>query len=188
MLRKQGGRRQVRRVLRRRPGQPAAGRPGHDRQHGPRIRRDLRHLPDRRRDAPLPRALRPAGRADRAWSRPTARSRGCSTTADAPRPTTPTRWSSTSSTVEPSLAGPKRPQDRVPLREAKAAFEKALKVMLDARPAPAKARHGRGGDRRQERAAARGEGAAAPPSAPRTRRPGGGHDRSHRGSSTTARS
>ncbi len=30
------------------------------------------------------------------------------------------------STVEPSLAGPRRPQDRVPLREAKAAFVKAL--------------------------------------------------------------
>ena len=33
------------------------------------------------------------------------------------RPTrsSPTRWSSTSASVEPSLAGPKRPQDRVPL-------------------------------------------------------------------------
>jgi aconitate hydratase len=30
------------------------------------------------------------------------------------------------STVEPSLAGPKRPQDRVPLRAAKAAFRRAL--------------------------------------------------------------
>jgi aconitate hydratase len=30
------------------------------------------------------------------------------------------------STVEPSLAGPKRPQDRVPVREAKQAFEEAL--------------------------------------------------------------
>ncbi|HEX8074581.1 MAG TPA: aconitase family protein, partial [Thermoleophilaceae bacterium] len=30
------------------------------------------------------------------------------------------------SDVEPSLAGPKRPQDRVPLREARAAFEEAL--------------------------------------------------------------
>ena len=38
------------------------------------------------------------------------------------------------STVEPSLAGPKRPQDRVPLREAKASFDKALKVMLETRP------------------------------------------------------
>jgi len=38
------------------------------------------------------------------------------------------------STVEPSLAGPKRPQDRVPLHEAKASFAKALKIMLEARP------------------------------------------------------
>ena len=30
------------------------------------------------------------------------------------------------STVEPSIAGPKRPQDKIPLREAKSAFEKAL--------------------------------------------------------------
>ncbi len=37
-------------------------------------------------------------------------------------------------TVEPSLAGPKRPQDRVPLHTAKTAWQKALKGMLDARP------------------------------------------------------
>ena len=35
------------------------------------------------------------------------------------------------STVEPSLAGPKRPQDRVALSNAKAAFEEALPSMLD---------------------------------------------------------
>jgi aconitate hydratase len=35
------------------------------------------------------------------------------------------------STVEPSLAGPKRPQDRVALSNAKAAFEEALPTMLD---------------------------------------------------------
>ncbi|GAC1464467.1 MAG: hypothetical protein NVSMB9_03180 [Isosphaeraceae bacterium] len=39
--------------------------------------------------------------------------------------------------VEASLAGPKRPQDRVPLKEAKASFGKALKVMLEGRPAQA---------------------------------------------------
>ncbi len=44
-------------------------------------------------------------------------------------------------TVEPSLAGPKRPQDRVPLREAKSSWEKALHGMLEARPArPAEAK------------------------------------------------
>ncbi len=40
------------------------------------------------------------------------------------------------STVEPSLAGPKRPQDRVGLGEVQASFRKALKVMRDAKPAP----------------------------------------------------
>ena len=103
----EGRGRQVRRVLRRRPGRPAAGRPRHDRQHGPRVRRDLRHLPGRRRRRSTTCAS-PAGRTSWSrWSRPTARSRACST-----RPTTPggrrtpTRWSSTSATVEPSLAGP----------------------------------------------------------------------------------
>ncbi len=41
------------------------------------------------------------------------------------------------SQVEPSLAGPKRPQDRIPLHDSKPAWEKALKVMLDARPGAA---------------------------------------------------
>ncbi len=48
------------------PGQPAAGRPRHDRQHVARVRLDLRDLPDRRRDAALPGVLGPAARADRA--------------------------------------------------------------------------------------------------------------------------
>ena len=37
------------------------------------------------------------------------------------------------STVEPSLAGPKRPQDRVPLHKAKAVFESSLKKMVEER-------------------------------------------------------
>jgi aconitate hydratase len=37
------------------------------------------------------------------------------------------------STVEPSLAGPKRPQDRVSLRQAKHKFEQALETMLSER-------------------------------------------------------
>jgi aconitate hydratase len=42
------------------------------------------------------------------------------------------------STVEPSLAGPKRPQDRVSLRQAKSRFQQALDVMLTERkPKPA---------------------------------------------------
>jgi len=38
-------------------------------------------------------------------------------------------------TVEPSLAGPRRPQDRVPLHDAKKSFQTALKDLLAARPA-----------------------------------------------------
>jgi aconitate hydratase len=52
MLRKRG--REIRRILRRRPEEPAARRPRHHRQHGARIRQHLRHLPHRRRDAALP--------------------------------------------------------------------------------------------------------------------------------------
>ena len=33
-------------------------------------------------------------------------------------------------TVEPSLAGPKRPQDRVSLRQSKVKFAQALETML----------------------------------------------------------
>jgi aconitate hydratase len=38
------------------------------------------------------------------------------------------------STVEPSLAGPRRPQDRVPLRDAKSSFRAALKELIAASP------------------------------------------------------
>ena len=47
-------RRQVRRVLRPGRRRAAAGRPRDDRQHEPRVRLDVRDLPDRRRDAALP--------------------------------------------------------------------------------------------------------------------------------------
>ena len=45
---------------------------------------------------------------------------------------TPTRSSSTSATVEPSLAGPRRPQDRIPLRESR----ERLREVLGAEAAP----------------------------------------------------
>ena len=61
MLRRKGVVGKFVEYLRQRAGRLAAGRPGHDRQHGPRIRSDLRLVPDRRRDDPLPRAHRPAG-------------------------------------------------------------------------------------------------------------------------------
>ena len=58
-------RRQVRRVLRPRRPEPAARGPRDDRQHEPGVRLDLRDLPDRRRDAALPRVHGPLEGADR---------------------------------------------------------------------------------------------------------------------------
>src|SRR5262252_4383415 len=40
------------------------------------------------------------------------------------------------SAIEPSLAGPRRPQDRVPLKNSKSAFEEALPTMLTKQTAP----------------------------------------------------
>ena len=55
-----------------------------------------------------------------------ARARPLSREGHAGSPYSPTRWRSTLRDVEPSLAGPKRPQDRVPLREAASAFAETL--------------------------------------------------------------
>ena len=54
-------------------------------------------------------------------------------------------------TVEPSLAGPKRPQDRVPLRSAKSVYRSSLKKMAEERAQkhPAGDRRGAGPTRRQ---------------------------------------
>ncbi len=53
--------------------------------------------------------------------------------------------------VEPCLAGPKRPQDRVPLRQAKEKFLEALEQMLKAAPVPqgGTAKGGNGDGRKQ---------------------------------------
>ena len=117
--------RQVRRVPRRRRGRRAGGQPGHDRQHEPGVRLHLRDLPDRRGDPDLPAADRPAGASRSRWSRPTPRSRACGTS-PARRPATPSSSTLDLGTVVPSLAGPKRPQDRVALTDAKNAFREAL--------------------------------------------------------------
>ena len=47
-------------------------------------------------------------------------------------------------TVEPSLAGPKRPQDRVPLSSAKESFESALPSLIKPGKAPTEAASGNG--------------------------------------------
>src|SRR5258708_25969377 len=77
------------------------------------------------------------------------------------------------SSVQPSLAGPRRPQDRVPLAEVKSSFQRELGTMLAA--VPGRSRHaaagaaGAAGDRNQQRVAAMGSeggGGAAGRSAP----------------------
>jgi len=52
-------------------------------------------------------------------------------TADAPEPVFSDLLSLDLATVEPSLAGPKRPQDRVPLKDAKEIFQKNLVEMVN---------------------------------------------------------
>ncbi len=111
----EGRGRQVRRVLRPGPRQPAARRPRHHRQHGARVRRHLRHLPGRRRERSTTCAS-PAARPSRSrWSRRTEGAGPVPRRDDAGGGLHPTRWSSTSARSSQSLAGPRRPQDRVRL-------------------------------------------------------------------------
>jgi len=62
-----------------------------------------------------------------------AKEQGLFRTADAPDPVYTETIELDLSTVEPSLAGPKRPQDRVSLRHSKLRFQQALDVMLTER-------------------------------------------------------
>ena len=118
----EGGRREVRGVLRPRPRADEPGRPRHDREHGPRVRRHLRLLPGGRRDAALPATHRPRRRRGGRWSSATARSRGSSAPTPTPDPVFTDTLELDLGTVEPSLAGPKRPQDRVALAQMKDSF------------------------------------------------------------------
>jgi aconitate hydratase len=102
---------------------PAAGGPRDHRQHGAGIRRDLRLLPDRRRDAALPAQHRPRRGAHRAGrglcqgKRLLARGglrAGLHRHAELDM-----------GTIVPAISGPKRPQDYVALTDAKAAFADA---------------------------------------------------------------
>jgi aconitate hydratase len=79
------------------------------------------------------RYLELSGRASRPlpWWKPMPRPRACGARMAAPRPTTPTCCELDMSTVEPSLAGPKRPQDRVALKNAKQTFGSNLHVHLE---------------------------------------------------------
>ena len=105
-LRKQGRGRQVRRVLRARPRPSAARRPRDDRQHGARVRRDLRHLPDRCADARVSPPDRARSRSASRWSRPTPRRRACGARATRPSRCSPRCWSSTSPPSSPRSPAP----------------------------------------------------------------------------------
>ena len=68
-----------------------------------------------------------AGRRRRSrWSPPMPRRRACSAPSRRPTRSSPTCSSSSCAQVEPSLAGPKRPQDRVALKEVRAGFAMAM--------------------------------------------------------------
>ena len=64
-----------------------------------------------------------------------AKEQGLFRTADSPDPIYTQTIELDLSTVEPSIAGPKRPQDRVALGQAKLKFEQALELMLSERKA-----------------------------------------------------
>jgi aconitate hydratase len=59
-----------------------------------------------------------------------AKAQGLFRTQSTPDPTFSDKLELDLATVEPSLAGPRRPQDRVPLSKSKQAFEQALPTML----------------------------------------------------------
>ena len=103
----------------------AARRPRDDRQHEPGVRLDLRDLPDRRRDAALPRASRAAREERIALVEAYAKEQGLWHDEDAEEPTYSDTLELDLGDVEPSLAGPQAPagpraaarrQGRVPRR------------------------------------------------------------------------
>ncbi|MGO9830615.1 MAG: aconitate hydratase AcnA [Myxococcaceae bacterium] len=63
------------------------------------------------------------------------RSQGLFHSAETPEPLFSDTLALDLGTVEPSLAGPKRPQDRVPLRSMKASYQQSLTEMLASAPA-----------------------------------------------------
>ena len=160
-------RRQVRRVLRRRASarcrSPTARRSATCR---PSTASTCAIFPIDAETLALPRAHRPPARADRAGRGLRQGSRASGTTEHAPSRSSPTRSSSTSASVEPSLAGPKRPQDRVPLRAASSGARSSV-ATLRRRGSPARVRRER---TRQPRFEHRVRGAGSAAASPRDAR------------------
>ena len=108
-------------------------RPRHHRQHGAGIRRDLRLLPDRRADDRLSHDDEPHGRAHRA-RRGLCQGAGHVAHAETPDPVFTDTLELDLADVQPSLAGPKRPQDRVTLDTVEAPSSSAPWRRSSARP------------------------------------------------------
>ena len=96
----------------------------------PGVRLDLRDLPDRRRDAALPGVLRAAPPEQIALVEAYAKEQGLWHDEDSDEPTFSDELELDLATVVPSIAGPKRPQDRVSLTESKQGFRMALEGYL----------------------------------------------------------
>ena len=104
------------------------GRPGDGGQHGARVRRHDGLLP-RSTSKRSPICARPAAPTTRStWSSATRKEQHLfRTRRRAARRSYTKMLALDLGTVEPSLAGPKRPQDRVPLADVKPAFRQALR-------------------------------------------------------------
>ena len=140
----EGRRRQVRRVLRRRPREPAARRPRDDRAtwrpSTAHLRQSSRSTPRRCATSSSPAARRSTIELVEAY----AKAQGLFRTDDAPARYTDTLELDLA-TVEPSLAGPKRPQDRVPLEGEARSAQTRCGDALKTRRRRARARHAASG-------------------------------------------
>ena len=107
----------------------AAGRSRHHQQHGARVRRHLRHLPGRCGDAALSQLT---GRSEEQIALVEAyyKEQGLFHTASSPEAEYTQTLELDLAAVEPSVAGPKRPQDRVLLKDAAASFAQQLPTLL----------------------------------------------------------
>ncbi len=121
----------VRRVQRRWARGPGHRGPRHDLEHVSRVRRDVDALPDRRRDAGVHAPHRPRTASTWLSWRDMPRSRACGAIPGV-APDFDALLTLDLGSVEPSLAGPRRPQDRVALRDLARSFRSVY-------PAPATA-------------------------------------------------
>ena len=135
----------------------AAGRPRDDRQHGARVRRhgaaSSRSTPRRSATSSAPVATRSRS----PWSSSTARRSGSSAPPTTAGPGVQRRRSrSICATVVPSVAGPKRPQDLVPLTDLSRNFAVNLPGLMQPTVAGSAARAGAGGARALDQRRRRG--------------------------------